>query len=245
MRYKFTIEYDGTNFPVGWQSQKSSSDSVQTKLKNAALALTGQDVVFHGAGRTDAGVHALGQVAHIDLSKPYGLRQLHLGMNYYLKNTGCKIIKVEPVSDSFHARFNAKMKAYCYHIVNSACCSVFEEKYVWLIPKQIDLYRLKDAVTQLIGSFDFTSMCDATDKSISKIKTMQDVQVMQNGSKIEIRFMAKSFLHKQVRIMVGTIVGIGTGVIKQNIQEILAANNRVAAGVTAPAYGLFLEKVLY
>jgi tRNA pseudouridine38-40 synthase len=245
-RYKFIIEYDGSKFDIGWQKQSSSTKSVQETLESAGYKLTQREVKFYGASRTDKDVHAMHQVAHVDLHKPYSLKCLHDGMNAYLLDTGCKIVAVSPSNESFHARFGAKTKTYCYIISHSRICSVFDEKRVWWIRKsqKLDYSLIEEASKYLIGEHDFSSFRDSSCQSPTPVKTIESISFEYANDKIIITFKARSFLHKQIRIMVGTLVDIGKGKLS-DIQNILNSKKRVEAGQTAPGCGLFLKMIEY
>lgn len=240
-RYKFTVEYHGGKFDLGWQRQPRGV-SVQGTLERAASELTKQEVVFHGAGRTDRGVHALGQVAHCDLRKSYPLKRLREGMNYYLKDSGCKVRLVEPVSADFHARFCAKMKVYIY--VVSLENRVFDEGFSWWIIPPLDIEILQAEGTKLVGTHDFSSFRDRLCQAQSPIRTIEEVKIWREDHRIFFAFRGKSFLHKQIRVMVGTLIDIAKGRLA-DISQILATQNREFAGQTAPGCGLFLKSVQY
>lgn len=240
-RYKFTVEYNGGCFELGWQRQPAGK-SVQETLEKAAEALTKRPVIFQAAGRTDRGVHAIGQVAHCDLHKSYPLRRLREGMNHYLRDSGCRIRSVEPAKQDFHARFCAKLKEYIY--VVSTESRVFEDGLVWFVQPPLDLQILRTEGAKLIGNHDFSSFRDHSCQSNTPIRTIDAVEIIEDQHKIIFRFIGKSFLHKQIRIMVGTMIDIAKGRLPE-IGSILAAKRRDMAGQTAPGCGLFLKSVEY
>lgn len=246
MRYKVVLQYDGARFPTGWQKQPNKSDSVQAVLSCAAEKLFGYTVEFYGSGRTDGGVHALGQVAHFDLQKPHSLKTIHEGLNNYLRNTGCVVMSVSPVKEDFHARFSAKNKTYEYVILHSRSCGVFDDKRVWWIRNSVEVNwdLVASEVKKLEGTHDFSSFRDAKCQSSTPIRTIDNVGFCDYGDKKLIWFKGKSFVHKQIRIMVGSLVDIGRGKLG-SIENILASLDRKSAGPTAPACGLYLKEVRY
>ena len=238
-RYKFILEYHGGKFESGWQRQPGRI-SVQETLEKAATQLTKQEVVFHGAGRTDRGVHALGQVAHCDLRKSYPLKRLREGMNHYLRDSGCRIRLVEPAKRDFHARFCAKMKEYVYLV--SLEERIFEQGLSWRIMPPIDLALISEQAVKLLGQHDFTSFRDHLCQAQHPIRTIEDIKISQEEHRIIFQFRGKSFLHKQIRIMVGTLIDIAKGRL-DDISQILEMRDRSMAGQTAPGCGLFLKSV--
>lgn len=245
-RYRFTIEYDGSRFESGWQKQNNGKTSVQGSMEDAAFHLTQSQTRFYPAGRTDRNVHALGQVVHADFSKYYPLKSLHDGMNWHLHNSGCRVVSVAPCNDDFHARFSAKSKTYFYVISHSRTCSIFDQNRVWWIHNSvelnIDLMKLES--NSLIGEHDFSSFRDRSCQAVSPIRSIEAINFLLQNNKIIIEFVARSFLHKQIRIMMGTLVDIGRGRLS-DISGILSAKDRARAGQTAPGYGLFLKNVSY
>ena len=246
-RYKLTIEYDGSRFDSGWQKQNTSKTSVQGTLETAMYKLTQEITKFYCAGRTDKGVHALGQIVHVDLARERESGTIYNGMNAHLRDSGCRILHVEQVGSDFHARFCAKMKKYTYVISHSRICSVFDERKVWWIHKSVefDVDLMQTEAQSLVGLHDFASFRDSSCQAKGSIRQIEsiDFNVVQN--KIYISFKARSFLHKQIRIMVGTLFDIARGHLKNDIATILACHDRAAAGQTAPGCGLFLKEIEY
>lgn len=243
-RYKLTIEYDGRPF-VGWQRQKDGP-SVQAALEKAVLDFSGETVTFFGSGRTDAGVHAIGQVAHLDLKKDVSLEGLQNAVNHHLRPKPVAIIKVTQVDDDFHARFSAKGRQYLYRIINRRAPLVLEAGRAWSLPGMIEAEVMHEAAQRLIGKHDFTSFRSTACQSKSPIKTLDRVTVIRKGEEICVHVMARSFLHHQVRNIVGTLKMIGEHKWPiDKIEAVLEAKNRAAAGPTAPADGLYLTKVDY
>ncbi len=243
-RWKITLEYDGRPY-VGWQRQKNGM-SVQERLEQAALALDGQDVIVQGAGRTDSGVHATGQVAHLDLTRPLRADQVRDALNHYLKPEPIAVLEAEPVGEDFHARFSATGRTYLYRILNRRAPATIEAGQVWYDPRPLDAEVMHDAAQILIGHHDFNSFRSTECQADSSVKTLDKLDVRQAGQEIHIDVAARSFLHNQVRIMVGSLEFVGRGRwTKQDLRNALAARKRSAAGPTAPADGLYLTRVLY
>ena len=240
-RYKFTIEYDGSRFDLGWQRQPAGN-SVQGVLEAAMQELTRNQTIFHGAGRTDRGVHALGQVAHCDLRKTYPLKRLREGMNHYLRGSGCRIRKVEPVREDFHSRFMAKMKEYMYIVSTES--RVFEDGRAWFVMGPLDIAIIDRESQKLVGHHNFSSFRDHSCQANTPFRTIDAIQIIQDAHRIVFRFRGRSFLHKQIRIMVGTLIDVAKGRLS-DISAIMEARRRDAAGQTAPGCGLFLKSVEY
>lgn len=243
-RYKLTIEYDGRPFH-GWQRQKDGP-SVQAALEKAVLDFSGETVTLHGAGRTDAGVHAIGQVAHLDLGKDMTLESLQNAINHHLRPKPIAIIRTVQVSDDFHARFSATGRQYLYRIINRRAPLVLEAGRAWHLPGMIEVEVMHEAAQRLIGKHDFTSFRSASCQAKSPEKTLDRVAVIRKGEEIRVTVAARSFLHHQVRNIVGTLKLIGEHKWPvDKIEEALDAKSRAAAGPTAPADGLYLMKVDY
>ena len=247
-RYKLTLEYIGTNFS-GWQRQVNSY-SVQEALEKAAKKLLQKKIDLVVAGRTDSGVHAEGQVAHLDLDKPFCERKIHLGINFHLLNEkygkDISVKKVTKVSKSFNARFSAKKKLYQYLIYNCSYRSAIYHKTSWWIKKKIDLEKIIESSKYLIGSHDFTSFRAKGCQANSTFRTIENIKISKEKKIIKLNFLAKSFLYNQVRIMVGTLNEIGTSSLSPiEIKKILEKKDRKYAGITAPSRGLTLKKVIY
>ena len=244
-RFKLTLEYDGAPF-VGWQRQ-DNDPSVQAALEDALRALTGQAVAVVGAGRTDAGVHALGQVAHIDLAdERFDGRKLREALNYHLKPAPIAVLAAAPAPADFHARFSATARAYLYVIVNRRAPLAIDRGRAWQVRQPLDVAAMAAAAEPLLGHHDFTSFRAAQCQAKSPCKTLDRLTVTREGDEIHIEAGARSFLHHQVRNIVGTLKWVGEG--KWTAREVaaaLAARDRAAAGPTAPADGLYLVSVAY
>lgn len=244
-RFKLTLEYDGAPF-VGWQRQ-DNGPSVQAALEDALRALTGRAVEVVGAGRTDAGVHALGQVAHIDLAdERFDGRKLREVLNYHLKPAPIAVLAAAPAPADFHARFSATARAYLYVIVNRRAPLAIDRGRAWQVRQPLDVAAMAAAAEPLLGHHDFTSFRAAQCQAKSPCKTLDRLTVTREGDEIHIEAGARSFLHHQVRNIVGTLKWAGEG--KWTAREVaaaLAARDRAAAGPTAPADGLYFVSVAY
>jgi tRNA pseudouridine38-40 synthase len=243
-RYKLVLEYDGAPF-CGWQRQ-SERASVQASLEAAVLAFCGEQVQVVAAGRTDAGVHACGQVAHLDLARAVAVETLRNALNYHLKPQPVVVLEASAAGDQFHARFDARMRHYRYRIVNRRAPLALDRGRAWLVPGRLDAEMMHEAGQRLVGRHDFTSFRSALCQAKSPVKTLSQLSVMRSGNEIELWARARSFLHHQVRNMVGTLklVGEGRWSVDQ-MEAALAARDRAAAGPTAPACGLCLMQVDY
>ena len=243
-RYRLIIEYDGQPF-VGWQRQDNGL-GVQKVLEEAVLALSGEEVVIYGAGRTDAGVHALGQVAHVDLTQPLPTDTIRDGLNAHMRPHPVAILAVDEVADDFHARFSAVSRTYLYRIVNRRAPVTIKHGHVWWVPVPLDVGVMHDAAQVLIGHHDFTSFRSAFCQAKSPLKTLDRLDVETHDGEIHVHAHARSFLHNQVRIMVGTLRLIGEGKwTRDDLRKALVAQDRTVAGQTAVPEGLYLTHVGY
>jgi tRNA pseudouridine38-40 synthase len=243
-RYKLTIEYDGAPF-CGWQLQ-ATLPSVQGALETAALATCGEAVRVHGAGRTDAGVHALGQVAHLDIAKPFRADKLRDALNAHVRPHPIAVLSAEIVPDSFEARFSAVRRHYRYRIINRRSNLALEIGKVWRVPKPLDTDAMHRAAQVLIGKHDFTTFRDTECQAASPEKTLDVLDVIRDGDAVDIVTSARSYLHSQVRSMVGSLVWVGEGRWSaDDLAAALAARRRGACGPVAPPHGLYLVKVDY
>lgn len=245
MRYKITIEYNGSDFS-GWQKQKHSTNSIQETIENAIFNFIGERVTLCCGGRTDAGVHALGQVAHFDIKVEFEPYRVRNAINYHLKSTAVSILNVEIVDDTFHARFSAKKRYYEYRIINRYAPAVLKAGYVWQVFKPLDVNIMREAAKYLLGKHDLSSFRSKDCQAKNPVKTIDTIDIIQNGDCINIKISALSFLHNQVRIIVGTLVEFGKNKTSpQEMLKILNQYTRNAAGITAPPFGLYLVKVEY
>ena len=249
IRYALLIEYNGSDL-VGWQKQNEGM-SVQSSLEEAAKNIFNQDFDIQGSGRTDAGVHALGQIAHINLPKGHRLTSRHpfyiiSAFNSLLRDTNIRVISAKPVKPEFNARFSAIKRFYKYRILCRAAPPGLERGKVWHFRKKLNISLMQEGVGHLIGKHDFTSFRTIKCQAKSAIRTIDEISFSRENEEVVMKVSAKSFLHSQVRIIAGTIVKIGDGTWKPDkILTILKGKNRNLAGPTAPADGLYLEKVKY
>ena len=241
-RYKINLEYDGTDL-IGWQTNQDGP-SVQSLVEEAIFKFCGENVEVYSAGRTDAGVHAISMVAHFDLMRDQDEQTVMRAMNFYLVNKPVAVLSCEKVSDDFHARFSCVARHYKYVVINRSAPVVLDKNRVWWVPQKLDVDAMKTAAQKLIGKHDFTSFRAAQCQAKSPIKTLDSVSITQDGEEITFEFSARSFLHHQVRNMVGTLVEIGMGK-PYDIDKIFDAKDRSAAGITAPASGLYFVAADY
>ena len=243
-RYKLTIEYDGRPF-VGWQRQ-ANGPSVQQALEEAIEAFCGETAQVLGAGRTDAGVHALGQVAHVDLAKGTAPDTVRDAVNHHLKPLPVAVLAAAAVGPDFNARTSAVRRSYRYRIVNRRAPLTLDAGRAWQVRRPLDAAAMHEAAQLLVGHHDFTSFRAAECQARSPLKTVDLLAVVRDGERIGVAAEARSFLHHQVRNMVGTLMLVGAGRWRAaDIADALAARDRIAAGPTAPADGLYLVAVGY
>lgn len=243
-RYKLTIEYDGTPF-VGWQLQ-ANGPSVQGRLAAAVEAFCGEAMVPRGAGRTDAGVHALGQVAHLDLAKDWPADTVRDALNDHLRPDPIAILACEPVDEGFDARHSAVGRRYLYRIVNRRAPPALERDRVWRVTRPLDEGAMHAAAQCLLGKHDFTTFRSVHCQARSPVKTLDRLSVARQGSELRVEAAARSFMHNQVRSMVGSLKLVGEGKWSaDDLRAALEARNRSACGPVAPAHGLYLAGVDY
>lgn len=244
MRFKLILEYDGGPFQ-GWQ-RLAQGPSVQGSLEDAVEALTGVRSDVIGAGRTDSGVHAAGQVAHVDIEKPFDPWKLAEALNAHLRPHPIAVLEAETAADDFHARFDATRRSYRYMIVNRRAPLTMERGLAWRVGSQLDVLAMEVASTRLLGKHDFTTFRDGHCQAKSPIKTLDAIEFDWSGDTIAIWFDAQSFLHRQVRSMVGTLVEVGLGKMSaDDLAAALAAKDRTRCGPVAPPDGLCLMEVGY
>lgn len=246
-RIKLTIEYDGSSYS-GWQKQKSGK-TIQEEIEKCLKELFEEKINLYVSGRTDAGVHALAQVAHFDVSKlNIKVEKISFAINQLLKKNNNKItiLKSTKVNSFFDSRFSVKEKTYLYKILNRPTVSFLTENRVWFVPQKIDIDHMRDSCSVLIGKYDFNAFRSSNCQSKNSLRSIKKIKIKKIKDFIEIRVVGKSFLYNQVRIMVGTLVKVGKQEWdKKKILEILNSKNRRNAGPTAPACGLYLEKITY
>jgi tRNA pseudouridine38-40 synthase len=243
-RYKLTIEYDGAPF-VGWQVQ-DNGPSVQGVLAGAVAAFCGEHVRVQGAGRTDAGVHALGQVAHLDLAKTWDADTVRDALNAHLRPHPVVVLAAEPAADDFDARRSATKRHYLYRIVNRRADLALDAARAWRTPRPLDVAAMQEGARRLLGQHDFTTFRAAECQAKSPVKTLDRLDVERSGEEVRIHAAARSFLHRQVRSMVGSLVEVGDGRRSaDDLANALAARDRAACGEVAPPQGLYLARVDY
>lgn len=244
-RYKLTIEYDGAPFR-GWQWQ-DDQPSVQGVMEAAAAALNnGEPTEVYGSGRTDSGVHALAQVAHIDLGKELRADKVRDALNFHLHTHPVTVLDAEQVSDDFHARFDATERRYLYRLIDRRPKLALERGRIWRIPQRLDADAMHDAAQTFVGQHDFTTFRDTQCQAKSPIKTVDKISVLRAADEIHISLQARSFLHKQVRSFVGTLAEVGRGRwTHRDVEKALKAENRTACGPVAPPDGLYLIGIHY
>lgn len=244
MRYKLTIEYNGEPFS-GWQRQQAQP-SVQAEIETAINRFCGETVTLFAAGRTDAGVHACAQVAHVDLARAVPGDTLRDAVNAHLRPAPVAILAAEQVTDGFHARFDATMRAYRYRIANRRAPLALERGFAWQVPRPLDAEKMHLAAQALVGQHDFTTFRAAGCQAKSPHKTLSEISVIRRGEEVDIAVEARSFLHHQVRSITGSLKLVGEGKWPVSaIAEILAAQDRSRCGPVAPAAGLYLMRVDY
>jgi tRNA pseudouridine38-40 synthase len=243
-RYKLTIEYDGTSF-VGWQAQDNGI-SVQAVLTEAIAAFAGERVVVGAAGRTDAGVHALGQVAHVDLARDWDSETVRDAINFHLRPQPVAVLAAERAAPDFDARFSAVKRHYLYRIVNRCADLTLDQNRALRVPRPLDAQAMHAAAQRLVGRHDFTTFRSAECQAKSPMKTLDRLDVTRTAEEIRITASARSFLQHQVRSMAGSLVHVGEGKWSADgLAAALAARDRAACGQVAPPHGLYLVRVDY
>ncbi|MBJ7533348.1 tRNA pseudouridine(38-40) synthase TruA [Rhodomicrobium vannielii ATCC 17100] len=243
-RYKITIEYDGTPFS-GWQMQ-ANGHSVQDQLARAIERFTGVRAIPRGAGRTDAGVHARGQVAHVDLERPWPTETVRNALNFHLRPAPVVILACEQVDQTFDARFSAKARHYLYRIVTRRSPLALDRDRAWQIGVTLDAEAMQEGARHLLGYHDFTTFRASQCQAKSPLRTLDTLTVRSEGENVFIATSARSFLHNQVRSMAGSLKLVGEGKWKpERMREALEARDRRACGLVAPACGLYFMAVDY
>jgi tRNA pseudouridine38-40 synthase len=242
-RWRLTIEYDGGPF-MGWQRQEHGP-SVQQTLEEALRRMTGERAQFIAAGRTDAGVHALAMSAHVDIERDLTPHRLREGLNALVRPHPISVLDVETVADEWHARFSCVGRRYLYRILNRRAPPALDSK-VWHIGVPLDVEKMREGAAHLIGRHDFTTFRSAQCQSQSPVKTLDGLEVTRVGKEIHVTAAARSFLHHQVRSMVGCLAMVGRGQWQpEDVGKALEARDRAALGFNAPPYGLYFVEAIY
>ena len=240
----FLVEYDGSRYN-GWQRQAGNDNTIQGKLERVLEKMTGTFQEIHGSGRTDAGVHARGQVANVYLDTEMTKEEIHRYLNQYLPED-IRVIKTAVVPERFHSRLWAREKTYAYWIDTAGKSPVFQRKYIYTLGERLDVEAMRQAAGVLCGTHDFGSFCTGKSKKKSTVRTISSLDIIPHGTLLEIRVTGDGFLHNMVRILTGTLIEVGQGKRESGSMEgLLEESNRREAGFTAPAKGLFLMKVVY
>ena len=245
-RYRLTVEYDGTPY-VGFQRQ-TNGYAVQEAIEKAVKKFTGEDVTLFVAGRTDTGVHALGQICHVDLARDWAPFRVMEAINAHLvmADESISILDVEIMDEDFHARFSAKGRRYLYRIVNRHSPAPLERHRAWWVKRPLDIDAMQDASSVLIGTHDFTTFRAVQCQAKSPVKTLDVIEFSRVGEIVEVRLFARSFLHNQVRSIVGTLKLVGEGRwTRDDVKTVLEARDHQRCGALAPSHGLYLAKVDY
>lgn len=235
--------YDGTRYR-GWQRLAGADNTIQGKLEATLSRILGEPIELSGSGRTDAGVHARGQVANFHCESPMPAEEILRKLRQYLPED-IGVLSCKECSPRFHARLNALEKTYCYRIWNSPEPCVFERRYVAVIPEQLDLYALNRAAGHLEGEHDFSAFCGNPKFKKSTVRYIRSVQIQKTGAEVRLYFTGNGFIHNQVRIMVGTLLEVGRGERSPDSIPALFGGKRADAGFLAPAQGLCLMEVRY
>jgi tRNA pseudouridine38-40 synthase len=243
-RYRLTIEYDGGPF-VGFQVQAGGA-TVQAELERAITAFCGEEIRVHAAGRTDTGVHATGQVIHFDLAKDWPAAVVMNALNAHLAEAPIAVLETDLAAKGFHARFSALGRRYLYRILNRPGRPALDAGRVWHVKAPLDVTAMAAAAQALVGRHDFTTFRDAACQAASPVKTLDEARVRREGEEVWLSFAARSFLHRQVRSMAGSLVQVGLGRwSREDLAAALAARHRARCGPVAPAAGLVLVGVDY
>lgn len=241
---KLTIAYDGTRYN-GWQKQKMTDNTIQGKLETLIRRMVDEGIELHGSGRTDAGVHAYGQVANFQTKSDMSLDEMETYIRQYLPKD-IDLVSIEEVDERFHSRLNAKSKRYTYRIFMGQHNPIFERKYVYIVEESLNLDAMKMAANLLTGEHDFTSFHQKKRMKRSAVRTLSKISFEKTGSVLEISFEANGFLQNMVRILVGTLIEVGLGKREPlSMIAVIEGKDRTLAGYTAPAEGLFLMQVSY
>lgn len=242
--YKITLQYEGTRYD-GWQRQGNTENTIQGKLENILAKMTGHEVEIHGSGRTDAGVHAMGQVANFHLDEDMEPERVKEYLNRYLPED-IAVIKADRAPERFHSRLSAVKKIYTYQIETGAKRDVFTRRIQYGLGRPLDVEAMRQAAALLCGTHDYKSFCGNRRMKKTTVRTVETIHIKQDGSHVVLTFVGNGFLQNMVRIMTGTLIEVGLRKRSpESMKEILAAKDRQAAGAMAPAEGLCLAGVLY
>lgn len=241
---KIILQYEGTRYQ-GWQKQESTENTVQGKLEVLLTKMCGRKVEVDGSGRTDAGVHALGQVANFHIDSELTVGQIMKYMNTYLPED-IAVIEAKEVADRFHSRLNAKGKTYRYRVINSEIPHIFDRRYVYILPEELDIKAMKEAAGYFIGTHDFKAFTSAKRSKKSTVRTIEELAIEKNGDEIDFTFKGNGFLYHMVRIMTGTLLEVGLHKREAvQVRSLLSEGTREDAGMLVPAKGLTLVEVRY
>ena len=242
--YKITVQYDGTRYK-GWQVQKSTEDTIQGKIQHVLETLVGHPVEVIGSGRTDAGVHASGQIANFHIEDSYCEEEIMRWLNEHLPQD-IAVTQICEVEERFHSRYQADTKTYRYRIHTSSISNVFERKYVYEYLLPLDIEKMRKAAEHLIGTHDFRAFCGNRRMKKSTVRTIYSIEIEVNESEIAIIYTGNGFLQNMIRILTGTLIEVGDGRREpKEMIQILESKDRSMAGYTVPPHGLILEKVTY
>lgn len=241
---KLTIAYDGTRYN-GWQRQKATANTIQSKLESMLSRLLDEEIEVLGSGRTDAGVHAKAQIANFHTATEMGTDELLYQCNQYLPGD-IAVVQVKDAAARFHSRLNAKSKHYRYRIWNSPIPNIFEQKYMYQLESALDIGQMRKAASVLEGKHDFQSFCANKRMKKSTERIITSIDILQSKEEVILDYYGNGFLHNMVRILTGILIEVGTGQKKpEDMKSILEAGDRIRAGFTAPAQGLILMEVMY
>ena len=242
--YKITIQYDGTRYK-GWQVQNSTDMTIQGKIQSVLSEMTGQEIEVIGSGRTDAGVHAYGQVANFHIPEKFEAEEILEYLNHYLP-MDIAVMDIKEVEERFHARFHAVSKTYVYRIHRSTIPNVFERKYMYTYTESLNVEMMRKAAESLIGTHDFMAFCGNKKMKKSTVRTVMDIVIEEIGNELRISYTGDGFLQNMIRIITGTLIEVGNGTkTLSQVTEILQKKERQNAGYTVPPEGLCLKEVDY
>lgn len=241
---KMIIEYDGSRY-LGWQRLGDSDKTIQGKLEAVISQMLGQSIEIIGSGRTDAGVHARGQVANFKTDSLMSIDEMQSYINHYLPQD-IVVKEIFEVDDRFHSRYKAKGKKYIYYVWNDVVPSAFDRKYSYYFPQGLDMAKMEEACQALVGTHDFIGFSSLKKSKKSTVRTIDEISIRRDGSMLTFTFVGDGFLYNMIRIIMGTLLDIGTGKMElSDIQSIFENKSRSEAGITVPPHGLFLEEVYY